>query len=432
MRHPHEKNPHKLTLALEPECAALYCQQLSNDLLALYSDMPDSLSPDSYMVCDLGAGTLDITAYIKHGEDDIEVTIPPTGNDSGGKEINQQFCRLLEQIVGDPGFQSLGQSFFWKRRKNDQVIMNTLIHYLFERQKLHFGDEAMYESGQPDQETLRVSLDLRLFNSYSNKKVSKGVRNLNDDRIVFNEGMLTLEIGYAKVRELFEPVVQRAIQCIKSALMREEIKERIKMIYLVGGFGGCHYTYSALRKAIPSDIHVVVPRLHKVAVSRGAVLYRRNPAIIKARRMDASYGISCNSLFDARVHDEAYAFRDPNTGEKKCRNVFSVFVKKGQKVEITDRFEKIMTPCRQTTVQATFTFYTTTDLSIKYTVDKRGRSILSKIGSLTLDCPNPDKLDKKDREMKVTMDFSSTEMKVQARALYLPGQPPVKAVLDFL
>ena len=34
--------------------------------------------------------------------------------------------------------------------------------------------------------------------------------------------------------------------------MRKEIKERIKMIYLVGGFGGCMYTYtySALRKAI--------------------------------------------------------------------------------------------------------------------------------------------------------------------------------------
>ena len=72
-----------------------------------------------------------------------------------------------------------------------------------------------------------------------------------------------------------------------------------------------------------------------------------------------------------------------------------------------------------------------TDSSIKYTV-KRGRSNLSQIGSLTLDCPNPDKLGKNDRAMEVTMDFSSTEIKVQAQALYLPGQPPVKAVLDFL
>ena len=99
---------------------------------------------------------------------------------------------------------------------------------------------------------------------------------------------------------------------------------------------------------------------------------------------------------------------------------------------MTDRFVEILTPYRQASVQATFNFYTTTDSSIKYTVDKRGRSNLSQIGSLTLDCPNPDKLGKNDRAMEVTMDFSSTEIKVQAQALYLPGQPPVKAVLDFL
>ena len=429
MTRPHEKNPHKLTLALEPECAALYCQQLSNDHIAPYSDKPDSLSPDSYMVCDLGAGTVDITAYIKHGEDDIEVTIPPTGNDSGGLGVNQRFGRLLEQIVGDPGFQSLGRSFFGKRRINDQVIMNALIYYTFERRKLQFGMDAVYKSDQPDQKTLRVLLDCRLF---TKKKVSKGVRNLKDDRIVFNEDMLTLEIGYAKVRELFEPVIQRAIECIKEALMRKEIKERIKMIYLVGGFGGCMYTYSALRKAIPSDIHIVIPTLHKVAVLRGAVLYRRNPTIIKARRVDASYGVSSTSLFVARVHNEAYAYRDPDTGVKRCRDVFSVFVKKGQKVTMNDPVVKTFFPYCQASVKASFPFYTTTDLSLLYTKDKQGRDIAEKIGSLSLDCPNPDKLDNKDRKLEVTIDFSSTEMKVQARALYLPGQPPVKAVLDFL
>ena len=429
MTRPHEKNPHKLTLALEPECAALYCQQLSNDHIAPYSDKPDSLSTDSYMVCDLGAGTVDITAYIKHGEDDIEVTIPPTGNDSGGLGINQQFGRLLEQIVGDPGFQSLGRSFFGKRRINDKVIMNALIYYTFEKRKLQFGMDAVYKSDQPDQKTLRVLLNHRLF---TNRRVRKGVRNLKDDRIVFNEDMLTLEIGYAKVRELFEPVIQRAIECIKEALIRKEIKERIKMIFLVGGFGGCMYTYSALRIAIPSDIHIVVPTQYKLAVLRGAVLYRRNPEIIRARRMDASYGIGWNYPFNSKIHDEAYAFRDPDTGEKKCRDVFSVFVKKGQKVKMNDRFEKILIPDRQANIRVTFNFYTTTDLSIKYTVDKRGKCNLSQIGSLTLDCPNPDKLDRKDRKLEVTMDFSSTEMKVQARALYLPGQPPVKAVLDFL
>ena len=285
---------------------------------------------------------------------------------------------------------------------------------------------------QSDQQSMIMSIDPKFVEFYGKKKITQGVRKLHNNQIVFNEEMLTLEIEYTKAKELFEPVMNRAIACIRDALTSNDINGKIGIIFLVGGFGGCCYTCGALRKAIPSGIHVVVPKLHTLAVSLGAVLYRRNPEIIKARRMDACYGIGCSYPFDSKIHDEAYAYRDPDTRQKRCQNVFGVFVKKGQKVEMTDRFVEILIPYRQTIVQATFNFYTTTDLSIKYTVDKRGRSNLSQIGSLTLDCPNPNILDKKDRKMEVTMDFSSTEIKVQARALYLPRQPSVKAVLDFL
>ena len=121
MKVPDEINPHKLTLALEPECAALYCQQLTMTSFT----MPDSLSAaDSYMVCDLGAGkgSVDVTAHVKHGEDDIEVVIPPMGNDSGGKEINQQFYHLLEQIVGDTDFQSFLSSDKKEKKRIDVII----------------------------------------------------------------------------------------------------------------------------------------------------------------------------------------------------------------------------------------------------------------------------------------------------------------------
>ena len=430
MKFPNEKNSHKLTLALEPECAALYCQQLTNDLIAPYCHLPDSLSADSYMVCDLGAGTVDITAQVKHGEDDIEVVIPPTGNDSGGKKINQQFYHLLEEIIGDTGFQSfLSSDKKEKKRIDRQVIITNIVFNEFEKLKQQFGMEVSDLDLSEDSAFLIVSLPEKFVRFYTKEKIIEGIK---DHRIVFVKTMCTLKIKYTKVKELFEPVVQRAIECIKKALVREEIKKRIKMIYLVGGFGGCMYTYSALRKVIPSDIQVVVPEQHTLAVSRGAVLYRRCPAIIKARRMDAFYGIRSIFPFNARVHDKAYAYSDPDTGEKKCKNVFFVFVKKGQKVTLNDPVVKTVIPYSQASVAVDVPFYTTTDHNLLYTEDKQGRHIAKKIGSLTLDCPNPDKLDTKDREIEVTMDFSSTEIKVQARALYLPGQPPVKAVLDFL
>ena len=429
---PEEKNPHKLTLALEPECAALYCQQLTNDDIAPYSIMPDSLpTADSYMVCDLGAGTVDITAHIKHGEDDIEVTIPPTGNDSGGREINKQFYRLLEHIVDDADFNSFLSSRGGKKKSEYQAVITEIVFNEFEKVKQQFGMEV--SADDPDCSALLiVGLMEKFVRFYSKDKISEGIK---DDRIVFVRDMSTLKIKHAKVSELFEPVVQKAIECIKNALSREEIKERIKMIYLVGGFGGCQYTCCALKEAIrefPYDIQVIVPEQHTLAVSRGAVIYCRNPTIIKARRMEASYGISCNVPFQERIHDNAYAYRDPDTGEKKCKNVFSAFVRKGQKVTLNDPVVEKIIPYSQASEHAFIYFYTTTDLSLLYTEDKQGRDIAPKIGSLTLDCPNPNNLEKNEREIEVIMDFSSTEIKVQARALYLPGQPPVKAVLDFL
>ena len=342
------------------------------------------------------------------------------GNDCGGKEVNQQFYQFLEQIVNDDKFSS-----FCSRRMTNQAILTTIIFHDFEKEKQHFGMDASALDQQCD-EVLRLELRHKFVDFYLQRKIVDGIK---DSRVSFDKEMNILEIEYSKVREFFEPVVNRAIGCITNALMRKEVNGKIKMIYLLGGFGACKYFCSALRKAISSDIHIVVPTQYKLTVSIGAVLYRRNPAIIKARRMDASYGIGCSYPFDARVHDEAYAYRDPDTGVKKCRNVFSVFVKKGQKVRMTERFVKTV---RQASVKAYIPFFTTTDLSVKYTKDRQGRHIVQKIGSLTLDSPNPDKLGRKNRNLEVTMDFSSTEIKVQARALYLPGQPSVKAVLDFL
>ena len=269
-----------MTEALESECGALYSQQLNNDDIALFSDKPGSLITDGYMVCDFGAGTIDITAYIKHGDDDIEVIIPPTGNDCGGKEVNQLFHHLLEQIVNDPGL----KLFLNKRGKKSthKAIVNTIVFRDFEEQKLQFGMEPFVESAK---ESMLVSIDHTFVDFYSKRKIIQGVRRLQDHRIVFNEDMLTLVIEYTKAKELFDSVMNRAIDCVKDALTSNGINEKIGIIFLVGGFGGCCYTYGALREAIPKGIHIVVPKLHKLAVSRGAVLYRRNPEIVKARRM---------------------------------------------------------------------------------------------------------------------------------------------------
>ncbi|XP_019862065.1 PREDICTED: heat shock 70 kDa protein 12A-like, partial [Amphimedon queenslandica] len=71
---PEEVNPEKLSLALEPEVAAIYAQHQSE-----VSGTP----PQRYMVVDIGGGTVDITVHDK-SNGRISVVLPSTGNTWGG------------------------------------------------------------------------------------------------------------------------------------------------------------------------------------------------------------------------------------------------------------------------------------------------------------------------------------------------------------
>ena len=401
----------------------MYCQQLTNDprLVAAYSDSP--VTAKTYMICDVGGGTVDITAHIKHGEDNIEIIIPPMGNESGGRKVNELFSKLLEEIVKDPGF----SLFVQKEGKESyhRAIIAQVVFHDFENQKQQFGKKA---SDKLEQESLKLILHQKFVIFYGDRLI-QGVDDLHDPRVTFDEDICTLAIHYSKVKEVFQPVMKGVIDSIIKALRKVEGK--VDVIYIVGGFGGCRYTYSMLKAAIRPhypNIPIVVPALHTLAVSRGAVLYCRNPEKIMARRMDASYGIGCSLPFKDGVHDEHYAYTDPDTKQKLCKDVFLAFVTKGQKVEFTDRFvNKLPLYGKETT----FTFYSTDRDDIQYIMDKKGNYNVQRIGSLTLNIPDVGKLSKDQRIMEVTMDFSSTEIKVQARATYLPDSPPVKAVLDF-
>ena len=60
---PNEKDPDKLSLVLEPECAAIYCQSMSMQQVAAYCPAQKPYQSMCYLVVDIGSGTVDISAY---------------------------------------------------------------------------------------------------------------------------------------------------------------------------------------------------------------------------------------------------------------------------------------------------------------------------------------------------------------------------------
>ena len=89
---PEETEPDKLSLALEPEAAAIYCQSMTQQDLALYYAKDTHLyTSNAYMVVDISGGTVDISAHQVSSAYDhhTKVINTPAGNDCGGSSVNK-------------------------------------------------------------------------------------------------------------------------------------------------------------------------------------------------------------------------------------------------------------------------------------------------------------------------------------------------------
>ena len=459
-------NSHQLTLALEPECVAIYCKNLPNDRIA-YADkniIPENIK--SYLILDIGGGTVDITAITKVRSDSVvdltmvksdqdslltkfkgdsyEVVVPPTGNDFGGNKVNQLFENFLRETVNDDGFEQLLK----KGKKNGRLeeykaMLRMIVHHDFEALKVSFGERESYRPRLPvtsdanpavhyhadEQQACVVIEDFRLklppefLDFYKEKKIYKQLQKGSGVGII--EGILM--ISSSKMASFFEPVLQDMAGCVKQSTIEITRKDPFDIAFVAGGFGGCKYVHSFLRTVLDDKLPLLVPADHKLAVAMGAVQYARAPEVIMKRTMDASYGVRVCQKYDKERHTTSHGYF-ANDGDPYCGNIFKLFVAAGHSVNTTDVFTTVVTPQDDSDTEAKISIYRSSSPTVKYTDDEG----VQKIGEIRLNVPNPDNLRVEDRKIEVSMSLSSTEIKVHARALYLPDNPQVTAALDFL
>ena len=415
---PAEVNPDKLTLALEPEAAALYSQEnVVEDIKGAVSYAAIS-PPTEYMVIDIGGGTVDITA---HAESDGGIVVEniPTGNAWGGTQVNEAFSQLLQNLVRDPGFKRFEAS--GKYPSKQKAIINSILYDEFEGQKILFGQCKIKD----------IVVDLPKFAAFYDDELTEEVMQIDgidyeDDSLYINR-----EIVESK---LFGPAVNGILDCTVEAI--KGTKHKINTFYLVGGFGGCKYVHDKISakkdELYDPDVktHVIVPIAPHLAVAQGAVIWRDNPERIKARRSDATYGIGISMKFDAEKHDKHYKFYNDDDEKDYCNNIFSVFLEKEDLAKADEVYYMELVPLKQSSSNVIINIYSTPTLGVQYTVDKSGKDTVSTIGQLVVDIPNPDNLPKNERVVDITMDFSGTE--IQAKAKNRVTGEEVKTVCDFL
>ena len=426
---PSESNADHLTLALEPECAALYSQTITEVDVANAANKDFPQPKGAYMVLDIGGGTVDITAQIKRDDGSFEVINVPSGNDWGGTKVNKQFSKLFQEIVNDENFEKFLSSGDHEKR---QIILNELVYREFELQKVTFGDS--YDKFDHNDE-IGIIIPRSIVDFYGSETIEKGAKKFSGIEYVDDSDCLYIESTVVEQR-LFIPVLEHISSCVMIAIdSTTQVHGDIDTYYFVGGFGGSKYLYQylcdAITKKYGSLSNMIVPKSPKLAIAQGAVIWRRSPDNITARRIDATYGISLQVPFDPKLHDDHYKVYNEEQQQFKCGNIFSVFRQRGDVVKSSEAYLiEGIAPAYQKMTCMKFDILSTLDRGVQYAKDKDGEETATKIGELVIDIPNVGDLQRSQRLVDVTVDFSGTE--IHAKAKYRVTGDEVDVLCDFL
>ena len=268
-----EKHPDKLSLALEPVCAAIYCQTIS----------AQHVSESYQLVVDIGGGTVDISAHRVSSTPDrhLEVIHLLTTDNCGGSRVNKEFENFLEELVKDKGFSRYLETGDPLTNAKRSAELNELVNKTFEEQKVMFGKRSEVAS-KPG--SLRLPLTGTFFDVYK-CDIDRGIKRMQDSQLKRNRQDLRIE--YSKMADFFQPVVKEIpdliVKCM-GKMFENTDEEKIKFdiveikfdtIYLIGGFGGSRFIYDKVTPYF--GYKCIIPEEHDFAVVRGAIYFRQYP-----------------------------------------------------------------------------------------------------------------------------------------------------------
>ena len=414
MERPLEDAPDRLTLALEPEAAGLWCHKKGEH----------HYKPQHFTILDIGGGTVDITSYCIDQDGHICVVDKASGNDWGGTRVNEKFAAFMETIVKDPGFSQYVTVPDLQQRQQNKADLNKLIYNEFEQQKIIFGDE----------EEMEHPAVIQIPNSFIRfYKLESAI--IHSQYVELDENELTIEPQ--KMKEFFQPTIFQIFRDTFCTLERVKTGGRkLEAIYLVGGFGGCNFIKKVLQDRLQdrygSELNVIVPIDHKMAIACGAIMFRRNPEIIWSRKADATYGTIVQSQFKGGIHDPAYKVVKED-GKTYCTNLFQPFIEIGDTICANEVLQKTFIPTKDMDTEIHVIVYSSNKRDIWYAKDKNNKLVsgLREIGTLVFDLKGIPGKSRHDKRVVLTIDLSQAEIQLKACDEEAKGKE-VKVVLDTL
>ncbi|CAG2207277.1 Ubiquitin-conjugating enzyme E2 J1,Probable ubiquitin-conjugating enzyme E2 33,Ubiquitin-conjugating enzyme E2 32,Ubiquitin-conjugating enzyme E2 6,Ubiquitin-conjugating enzyme E2 34 [Mytilus edulis] len=354
----------QLTLALEPESAALYCQ-LGTHRSGLSPLKPD----DKFILLDCGGGTVDITVHEVRLDNSLKEIHRASGGPWGGIKVDDAFQEYLLDLFGFERIASLPKH---------EVI------------ELERSFELLKKNVNTESKNYHMQLPLILRQSAEPGTLVAGKLRLNSKI----------------VQCFFEKPAANICRHIHDVLLSLREHE-IDTILLVGGFAESKVLQEKVQSKFPT-IKVLQPNEPGSAVIKGAVEFGHCPEKIRFRMSPYTYGVDTVAPF--RHGKDPFSKHWEFDGEAYCLDKFHIHVKKNQSVETgTEISNKNYHPMTKEQTSMNFKIVTSDALSPIY-IDDPGNRI---IGSFEVRIPNA--FSSSERSVNVKMIFRGTELDVEAQ-----------------
>ncbi|XP_052819942.1 heat shock 70 kDa protein 12A-like [Mya arenaria] len=374
-------DPNRLKLALEPECASIWCETLGMDIKGAVS-IPGA----QYMVVDLGGGTADISVHERKPDGNLKEIHKASGGPWGGIFVDENYMKMLGCLFGERALIEL---------------QSTEMGDYFDITREFEHKKRSFDSVKTKHIIVRLSASLcNLAKEHSKQSIEERIAALEISMTL--KGQDKLKIDGAVIQSWFKSPIDMLIQHIRSLLAEAKMK-RVQTIVLVGGFGESPYVQERMRNEIPA-VRMIVPEDAGLAVIKGAVRFGHNPAIVSSRIMKYTYGTKVLVEFDEKKHPgDKKVWKN---GEWWVPNCFKVYSRENDKVGVDVQVTKMGTPYSKVSLTPV---YRTIQENPEYVTDP-GCEL---IGTIRLE--NSIDIPFEEQDIEDTFVFGDTELLVKTK-----------------
>lgn len=361
-----------LTLALEPEGAAMFCKYLALDKKE-HGDSTELKTFDEnarFMVVDLGGGTIDITVSEVLVTGQLREIYNATGGPWGGNYINDRIIKTLKE--------GIGWSVMGRFKADDFDDYLELLKNVEHKKR-----GVKYDS----------ELKLKITDN-----LSKKIEIPDSHKTFLQKDKKSITLSASLINKIFSSSVDSMMKHVEELLQKEET-QGVSTILLVGGYAASDFVQRAFQERFKKDYRITIPLTPDMIVLKGAVITGHLVEAIVGRMTKYHYGLGLSTT--------AVSGRSISLGDDDGKKTFFSLIKKGQKIKIGDVVTQYEVVLKAKSQWANLEVFTTEDDDPNPVIDEEH---FTKVGSINVKLPQF----KKESILVLTISYDETEFKVVA------------------